>query len=91
MKEAITKADAEACLKLIERHYAAFIEPGYGPALVWGWEKTWDSPAPVIPCAIVWADGPGAWAVNASHHDVIPREIAYAEPASEWVLGLYPA
>ena len=59
--------------------------------LVADWEKPWDSPHQVVPWAITWDYGPDNWVVTVSHNDVIPAELAYAEPVTEKVLGLYPA
>lgn len=90
MSKRLNKAKAEQCLALIEQKYADCIEPGYGPQLVWDWEKTWDSPNPVLPCGIVWWEGPHAWSIHASQNDVIPADLAFAEAGTEYVLALYP-
>jgi hypothetical protein len=84
--------EALAAYGAVVRHYADAIPLcRSAPRLVEGWEKPWDSPQPVVPWAIVWEDGPDEWAFDASHNDVVPRDLAYAEPARDHVLALYPA
>lgn len=86
----LNRAQAEAVYNKIVAHYSRYISTDNMPQLVQNWEKTWQSPAPIIPWAVVWHTGPTDWAIAASHNDVVPVDMAYTEPATTNVLALYP-
>lgn len=86
--ERLPRAEAEWALAVIEKYYADYIEPGYGPKLFEDWEKTWASPDPVIPWAIVWYEAGFDWAIAVTHGDVLDATRVFAEPATGYVLSL---
>lgn len=87
----LNATQAHAIYRKVVAHYEGQFAADSGPELVHDWEKTWDSPAPIIPWAVVWQYGPDNWAVSVSHNDVIPRDMGFVEPATGHVLALYPA
>lgn len=86
------KDDALHALNLVRDHYSAVISKDDLPVLVENWEKPWPSPMATIRWAIVWANAPYEWNVEVSHKEIIPRELAFAEPADAagTALALYP-
>lgn len=86
--EQLSREEAEWALSVVEKHYADHIEPGYGPKLVENWEKTYDSPDPTLPWAIVWYEAGFDWAINASHGDIFDATRVQAEAATIHVLSL---
>lgn len=88
----ITREQAEAVLGQIETYYDGYIDPGYGPQLVENWEKTYDSPDPTIPWAIVWYEGPDEWSYYTADqaNKVIDHTAVYVEAATFCVLSLWP-
>lgn len=92
MTTSITREQAEAALRQVEEYYADYIEEGYGPKLVEDWVKTYDSPDPTIPWAIVWYQGPDEWAYYTAdrHNKVIDHTKVDVEAATFQVLSLWP-
>lgn len=90
MADQLSAPEALAVYNKVITHYTEIITPGWCPELMHNWEKTWDSPDPVAPWAIVWHDGPEDWAISVSQGDVIPRHEAFVEPGTGQVLTLWP-
>lgn len=90
MTNRLNHEDAHAAFVKVCQHYADIITHDNQPELTRDWEKTWDSPEPIVPWAIVWHEGPDDWAIAVNHGDIIPAELAFAEPATGQVLSLYP-
>lgn len=93
MSKNLTREQAETVLREIKTRYISWIEPGYEPKLVENWEKTYESPEPTIPWAIVWYEGPDEWAYYTSvrDNDVVDHTKVHVEAATFQVLSLWPA
>lgn len=81
--------DVIHAFQAVKKHYADWIDPSYGPKLIRDWEKTWDSPQPTIPWAIVWPEGPDDWAITFSQADAVDRTRVFVEAGNGHVLSLY--
>ena len=57
MTKRVTKRQAEAVLRAVQKQYAGWVEEGYGPKLVMDWRYLSDEGQP----AIVWEEGPYEW------------------------------
>lgn len=94
MTTKLTREQAEAVLRQVETYYSPFIDPGYGPKLVENWEKTFTSPEPTTPWAIVWYEAPLEleWARYTADQDnqVIDHTNVYVEATTFQVLSLWP-
>jgi hypothetical protein len=92
----ITKAHAEAMLTLVKAQFADYLAEGQeGPKLV----RDWEAPSGrVMDWAISWdEDAPYEWTLHADTgtgtagwalNEV--QSVVFAEPYTEYVLGLYP-